>query len=388
MDLVTSVSDPPAPTLDDLSARLDDLLPEIRARAAEAERACTLPADVARALEDVGVFRLQRVRALGGLEADPVVILDVIERLAHADASTAWATLIGMTASSFFGRLDPAVAADMLADRPGAGASCVFAPTGTATPDGDGYRVTGRWEWNSGVKHTPWHQVGAVVPGTEGPEVRVVFLSDDEVGVVDHWDTMGLRGTGSHDVQVQEVYVSAERTFASATAVCAHDGPYARFGIGDLVNVGVVAFPLGVARRALDEFADRARAKTRGVRSRWSVAEDAEVQAAVGRAECALAAARVFADTAAAELWTSVRAGDPDPRAQGRLAMATAHALRTAVEVVDVCYRHAGASSMRLDDPLQRCFRDLHAVAGHVFYSAEADRTVGRRRLEPTETTA
>ncbi|WP_285597029.1 acyl-CoA dehydrogenase family protein [Actinomycetospora sp. NBRC 106378] len=106
---MTSVSDPPAPTLDDLSARLDDLsarlddlLPEIRARAAEAERACTLPADVARALEGVGVFRLQRVRALGGLEADPVVILDVIERLAHADASTAWATLIGMTASSFY----------------------------------------------------------------------------------------------------------------------------------------------------------------------------------------------------------------------------------------------------------------------------------------------
>jgi indole-3-acetate monooxygenase len=135
----------------------------------------------------------------------------------------------------------------------------------------------------------------------------------------------------------------------------------------------------------VDEFVERARAKTRGFRSRWSVAEDAEVQAAIGRAECALAAARTFADTAAAELWASLQTGEPDPRAQGRLAMATAHALRTAVEAVDVCYRHAGASSMRLDDPLQRCFRDLHAVAGHVFYSAEADRTVGRHRLQPPE---
>ncbi|MCD2188949.1 acyl-CoA dehydrogenase family protein [Actinomycetospora soli] len=383
---MTIVGDALVPTLDDVRARVDDLLPQIRARAAEAERERTVPADLAAALEDAGVFRLQRVRALGGLEADPVAILDVIERLAHADASTAWAGLIGMTASSFFGRLDPAVAADLLAPRPGAGASCVFAPTGTATPEGDGYRVTGRWEWNSGVKHTPWHQVGAVVPGTDDPETRVVFLADDEVGVIDHWDTMGLRGTGSHDVQVQEVWVPAERTFAAGPgAVSAHDGPYARFGIGDLVNVGVVAFPLGVARRAVDEFVERARDKTRGLQSRWSVADDAEVQAAIGRAECALAAARVFADTAAADLWESVRAGAPDPRAQGRLAMATAHALRTAVDVVDVCYRHAGASSMRLDDPLQRCFRDLHAVAGHVFYSAEADRTVGRHRLRPPE---
>ncbi|MEJ2869085.1 acyl-CoA dehydrogenase family protein [Actinomycetospora sp. OC33-EN08] len=382
---MTRVSDRPVPTVDDVRARVESLLPEVRARAAETERACTLPADLAATLEDAGVFRLQRVRALGGLEADPAVILDVIERLAHADASTAWAALIGMTASSFFGRLDPAVAGAMLGERPGAGASCVFAPTGTAVPDGDGFRVTGRWEWNSGVKHTPWHQVGAVVPGTEGPETRVVFLADDEAEVVDHWDTMGLRGTGSHDVAVHEVWVPAERTFAGLTAACAHDGPYARFGIGDLVNVGVVAFPLGVARRAVDEFVERARGKTRGFRSRWSVGEDSEVQAAVGRAESALAAARVFADTAAAELWASVRAGEPDPRAQGRLAMATAHTLRTAVAAVDVCYQHAGASSMRLDDPLQRCFRDLHAVAGHVFYSAETDRTVGRFRLQPPE---
>ncbi|MDL5155868.1 acyl-CoA dehydrogenase family protein [Actinomycetospora termitidis] len=380
---MTRVSSPPAPSLDDVRSRVDALLPEIRARAAETERACTVPAELATSLEDAGVFRLQRVRDLGGLEADPATILDLIERLAHADASTAWAALIGMTASSFFARLDPAVAADLLAPRPGAGASCVFAPSGSAVPDGEGFRVTGRWEWNSGVKHTPWHQVGAVVPGTEGPEVRVVFLADDEVGVVDHWDTMGLRGTGSHDLQVQEVWVPAQRTFVAASARCDHEGPYARFGIGDLVNVGVVAFPLGVARRAVDEFVERARAKTRGVQSRWSVAEDSEVQADVGRAESALAAARAFADAAAAELWTSVLAGAPDPRAQGRLAMATAHALRTAVDVVDVCYRHGGASAMRLDDPLQRCFRDLHAVAGHVFYSAEADRGIGRRRLTP-----
>lgn len=376
----------------DVSAAVDRLVPAVRDRAGEPERDRTLPADLVADLEEAGVFRIMRARSLGGLELAPAGVVDVIERLAWADASTAWATLIGATASAFFGWLEPTVARDMLAERPGAGASCVFAPHGTARPAGGGsFRVSGHWGWNSGIQHSPWRQVGAVevddagepVVGAAGsPVMRLVFVPAGTGTVVDHWDTMGLRGTGSHDLVLDDVVVPESHTFVVGGATNRHDVPYARLDIWNLVHLGVAAFPLGVARRALDEFADRARAKTRGMARRWSVAEDGEVQADMGRATTELAAARAFVDTAARRLWDAVVTGDDDPSAGRELAMATAHGLRASLRVVDAVFGHAGATSMRLDDPLQRCFRDLHAVAGHVFYSADTDRDIGRRRLD------
>ena len=380
---------------EDVVHAVDALLPRISERAPEAEQARTLPADLVAQLEAAGVFRMLRVRGLGGLEVAPPAVVDLTERLAHADASTAWAVLIGETASAFFGWLEPDVAAAMLADRPASAASCVFAPSGTARREGDGFRVSGHWGWNSGIRHAAWRQVAAVevdddgtpVPGAQGgPRMRLFFVPEGTGTVIDHWDTMGLRGTGSHDLALDDVVVPAEHSFAFGAGGNRHEGPYARLGFGDLVQLGVVVFPLGVARRALDEFTERARTKTRGTGSRWSVAEDGEVQADVGRAEAELAAARAFVDVAVDRLWGAARAGAVPPPESQRLELATGHAMRAALRVVDTVFRHAGATSMRLDDPIQRCFRDLHAVAGHVFYSAGTDRAIGRRRLVPEET--
>jgi indole-3-acetate monooxygenase len=383
----------PAPDPEALFADLPSLLDEVAARAVEGERTRTMPEALVERVEAAGLFRMLRTRDLGGMELDPVAVVDVVERLAHADGSAAWTVLIGATAAAFFGWLEPDVARDMLAAAPAAAASCMFAPHGRAVPEEGGYRVTGRWEWNSGIRHAPWRQVGVLVctpdgrPGLGpdgGPEVRVVMVPSTAGTVVDHWDTMGLRGTGSHDLVLDDVVVPAERTFAFVgSAHRARDThAYARFGLLDLVHLGVVSFPLGIARRALDELAERVEGKVRGLAERWSVADDSEVQADVGRAEGELAAARALADSAAAGLWRSAQEGDgPAEQAQQRLALASPHAMRAALRAVDVAFRHAGASSIRTDDPLQRCYRDLHAVAGHLFYAADADRAVGRRRL-------
>jgi indole-3-acetate monooxygenase len=385
-----------ATTSETLYAALPALLEEIAARATDGERERTMPAGLVAPVEAAGLFRILRTRDLGGLELDPVEVVDVIERLAHADGSAAWTILIGATASAFFGWLAPEAATALLGSAPDAAASCMFAPSGIAVPDGEGYRVSGHWQWNSGIAHAPWRQVGVLVGGPDGrpapgpdgaPQVRIAIVPATDGVVVDHWDTMGLRGTGSHDLVLDGVSVPSEHTFgfvgtshhARATV------PYARFGLLDLVHLGVVGFPLGIARRALDEVAERVAGKVRGLAERWSVAEDSEVQADIGRAEGELAAARALADSAAAELWRSAQSPEgPSEEAQQRLALASPHALRAALRVVDTALRHAGASSIRTDDPLQRCFRDLHAVAGHVFYAADADRAVGRRRIGAT----
>lgn len=375
-----------------LLAGLPSLLDEVAARAVDGEQARTMPAELVARVEAAGLFRMQRTRELGGMEIDPVVGVDVVERLAHADGSAAWTVLIGATAGAFLGWLEPDVARGLLAGAPDAAASCMFAPNGRAVPDGDRYRISGRWEWNSGIRHAAWRQVGVLVCAPDGsprlradgrPEVRVAVLARDEGAVVDHWETMGLRGTGSHDLVLDDVAVPAEHTFSFEGSHRARDtSAYARFGLLDLVHLGVVSFPLGIARRALDELVERVDGKVRGLVERWAVADDSEVQADVGRAEGELVAARALAESAVAGLHRAAAASDgPGEQASQRLALASQHAMRAALRAVDVAFRHAGASSIRTDDPLQRCYRDLHAVAGHVFYSADVDRTIGRRRL-------
>lgn len=381
---------------DDLLRALDGLLPELRDRAAEGERERTMSADLVAQVEATGLFRMQRVRGLGGLEVDPVTCVDVVERLAHADASAAWSILIGATANAFFGWLDPTEARTMLDGCADAASSCVFAPGGQAVDDGaGGFTVRGRWAWNSGVGHAAWHQLAVVVSDADGPvitpagvpDVRVAFVPAGDARVVDTWQTMGLRGTGSNDVVLNGVTVPAARMFAFG-APNRHDGDYARLSVFSLVQLGVVGFPLGIARRALDEFTELARTKMRGLGARWAVAEDGLVQADLGRVEGELAAARAYADAAVGRLWDAVREpGEAPLERRADLSRATSHAMRTAVGVVDTVFRHAGGSAVFTDHPLQRCLRDVHTVAQHVFFSPDTDKRLARLRLgfdEPT----
>ncbi|MGH3912056.1 MAG: acyl-CoA dehydrogenase family protein, partial [Pseudonocardiaceae bacterium] len=221
---------------------LDALLPEVAERAIEAERLRTMPRGLVARVEAAGLFRMLRVRAIGGLEVDPPTVVDVVERLAYADASAAWTVLIGATANAFFGWLDPDMAREMLNACPNASSTCVLAPGGAAVPDGsDGFTVSGRWGFNSGIAHSAWRQVGVIVHDADGPrtdesgapDMRIVFVPAAEGEVRDTWEVMGLRGTGSHDLVLEGVSVPAERmiTIASDNR---HDGAYARLPLFSL----------------------------------------------------------------------------------------------------------------------------------------------------------
>lgn len=366
------------------------LAPDLSARAAEAEALGTMPADLVRRVEAAGLFRMVRPRALGGLELDPAGFVEVVEELAHADGSAAWTVLIGSTACALFGRLEPEVARAMLLDRPEAAATCVFAPGGTAVPDGDGrYVVSGRWGYNSGCRHSAWLQVGVMV--TDGgrprvtedgtPDHRLAFVPARDAEILDTWDVAGLRGTGSDDLVVRDVRVPAERMIRLADRG-RHDGPLSRLPIYTLIQVSAMGFPLGVARRALDEFTDLARSKMRGATARWSVADDSHVQVELGRAEATLAAARAYVHDAVRRLWDVACAGeDPGIDVRAGVGMATQHAMRAATSVVDTVFTHAGGSAVHAASPLQRCFRDIHVAAQHIFFAADADRRYGRLRL-------
>ena len=390
------------PTLDPGPAALAvarGLAPRLSARAGEADELRTLPPDLVADARAAGLFRLAMPRSLGGLELPPDAVVRIGEELCRADGSAGWTIMVG-NGSAFLAWLDPAAATELLAGQADVLCACVFAPTGRLTPDpapadppgpNSGFRLAGRWGLASGCLHVDWFVTGALVSESDGAEPRMVpgrgpdwrlaVFPAGAGAVVDNWDATGLRGTGSHDIVADAVPVLERHTMAPFSAPARHDGPLWRFPFFTLVGTLFVGFPLGVGRRALDELAGFAPTKFRPP-GPGSIADDGDLQVALTRAEGGLQAARALVFDALGDMWRAACAGDvPDDAQRARFLLATQQAMYAATEAVDVAYRFTGAAALRADHPVQRCFRDLHAGAQHIYFSPAAVKRFAKVRL-------
>jgi alkylation response protein AidB-like acyl-CoA dehydrogenase len=376
------------------AARL--LAPTIEARAADTEALRTLPADLVDDIRRAGLFRIAVPAALGGLELDPVSIIEVVEEISRADGSTGWSTLIGNSVA-FFAWLEPAVARSLLGDAGDAISTGVFGPLGRGRAAGDGTLVIdGRWPFNSGCRHATWYQSGFLAmagdePATRPdgrPDWRFAYYPATEAEVLDTWYTSGLRGTGSDDVVVHGLRLPEEHTAMPMWDPPRVDSPLLAIGFRAYTTTLLVGFPLGVARRALDEVVAVADGKRRWSGER-SLAEDPLVQRALGRAEGLLRSARAYVVDAFGAAWDGVQArGEADDGERAAMLLATQQAMDAAVTAVDLVHPLVGSSTVLDGDPLGRCFRDLHAARQHVMFSGELFSEYGRDRLgiEPTPT--
>ncbi|OBG57565.1 MULTISPECIES: acyl-CoA dehydrogenase family protein [unclassified Mycobacterium] len=357
------------------------LAPEITRRAAEAEALGTLPIDLVERMRGAGIFRAVQPRSLGGFEVAPVEFIEMIEELARADGSVGWVAAIGAGAPAFTAWLEPAAAAALFGPDADFLAATVFAPTGRAVPDGRGrFAVDGRWPFASGCRHAEWMLGGMFVfdgdaprmlPG-RGPDWRLAFFPRADIEIVDNWDVLGLRATGSNDVVARGVHVAEEHTISPFFEPARRDGPLWRLPFFTLVGVGLVGVPLGIARRALDEFADLAPTKARAGTFE-PLAADPAAQVEFARADAGLKSARAFVLDEAGALWETARAGDPPPLQQrAGFQLAAQQAMRAARHAVDTAFGLAGAGAVHAGHPLQRCFRDLHTAGQHVYFSPAA----------------
>src|SRR5262249_55160761 len=171
------------------------LAPDIRTQADRIEQDRRLPVELVRALVRAGVFRLCVPRALGGLEAEPATVLEVLEQVARADGSTGWGAVIGGTRGLTSGYRPDEEARLIYGASPDVVPGGVFAPTGSAVRDGDAYRVTGRWRFASGCQHCDWLMGGCVVQDGGSPRARLVFFPARDVQVIAPWAGSRLRGT-------------------------------------------------------------------------------------------------------------------------------------------------------------------------------------------------
>lgn len=342
---------------------------------AEAER--RLPPETAAVLAKAGLFTMCLPVAYGGPGTGPVAMIDAVVEVATGDGSAGWCAGIASTTASLAAFLAPHVAREIFPG-PATASGGVFAPNGRGVADGDGFRVTGRWQWGSGTQHCEWIVGGAMCDdGTQ----RICFFAPDQVEFHDTWHTGGMRGTGSLDFSVADAFVPAERTILPGVGKVHVDEPIAHFPNFTLLALGIAATGLGVARRALDELRELAAAKTPQFSSR-TLAESGFAQTEYARAEARWRAARVLLRDEVGRAWEQAAAGGPVPVEQ-RVAMrlAAAHAASECVAATDTAWTLAGGSAVYDTSVLGRCLRDAHVVTQHIMVAPKLLETLGKHLL-------
>ena len=372
------------------TAFLDDPL-VLRARAAadaiaplaariESER--RLPPEAVSALVDAGVFKLLVPRELGGSEASVGVLLSAIEEVARADGSAGWITMIVASSALMSVFVDDETAREVYA--PADAMTCgVFAPLGRAMRIDGGFRVTGRWPFASGCELSAWRMGGAIVEGdpalpSGAPNVMNMLFRADETRVIDTWDVSGLRGTGSHDLEVKDVFVPSGRAFSFISDKPKNPAPLYRLPVFGMLAASIAAVTLGIARGALDTIQGLAKAK-QPLGARRTIAHRELVQLQIAQAEAKVRAARAFLHAAMDD---AVREGEDTGETslekRALIRAAASHAASESALAVDLAYNAGGATSIYARSPLQRHFRDVHAATQHVMVSPVAATLAGR----------
>ena len=363
-------------TKDYLSA-IDELCVSARELSAEAEAGRRLPPELAAAFGRAGLWRSCVPESVGGRQDELVHVLSAIKRLAMADGAAGWCAMIGATSGFVYAYLDEAVGRETFGADPDVCTGGVVAPTGRARRADGGWRVEGRWSFCSGVEHSVWLSLG-VIAATDPPDAFAVLVPTADVEIIDTWDVSGLRGTGSHDVALHDVFVPEERTFKLVGGAPRDGGLLYRFPIFGLLALGVACVGLGIAQDAIDELTRLATEKTPSG-SRRRLSERPHAQSEVARATAELAAAENLVWHEVNLAWWETGTGNPpDIAVRARLRLAATNAARTAARVVDRMYDLGGGSSIYAKNRLQRDFRDVHAVTQHLVVSPSTYELAGR----------
>jgi alkylation response protein AidB-like acyl-CoA dehydrogenase len=246
-----------------LLAAVRSLAPQIRAAREDIERSRRLPAPLGTALAEAGLFRLYVPKTLGGLEVHPVTFLRVVEEVARIDGAVGWNLAIGAVHGALGVYLREDVARAIYCDTPHTVVAGSVNPSGAAHAVAGGYRVRGQWPFASGIQHSTWVYGNCrVFEGDtphlgldDAPEMRFMLFPVDQCAIHDTWHVSGLRGTGSHDFTVADVFVPEERSFLAFTARPYQPGPLYTCPFVTYFAASIPAPPLGMARGAIDRAA-------------------------------------------------------------------------------------------------------------------------------------
>lgn len=354
---------------------VEQLLPDLRARARATEDDRQVSVETMAALTESGLFRMLQPRLFGGLEADPVDFYDAARRLASACGSTGWVASVLGVHPWHLALFDVRAQRDVWGEDPDTLISSAYAPMGRAIASDGGYFFSGRWSYSSGIAHVGWVLVGGFVVDDAGDPIdfRTFLVPARDYRIDDVWDTVGLRGTGSNDVVVEDVFVPEHRTLSfTATVQCRCPGQDVnssalyRLPFSAVFSTAIATPLVGMADGAYAAFVEQQIARRESANA-LRVHDDAFLHAAMAESArdievgWALLRGNLGALLATAEAERRIPAS---LRIKTRRDQVGASGM--AVAAIDRLFEHAGGAALRSSDPLQRFWRDAHAGRAHV----------------------
>ena len=327
-----------------------------------------IPVDVVDPIIEAGFFRLLLPCSLGGAELAHPDFLKIVRIFAEADASVGWCINQNNVFSTNSVRVSQSVAEDIWGNPRTVITNGPPRPGTKAVSDEDGYHLSGRWDFSSGISHATW--VAALAPvhnadNTDAKEMRTFLIPKSEVDVVDEWHVGGLRGTASLSFTADDIFVPAERSYGLYED-SREPGPLYVLHTTPMFSSGFATVALGVARSGLDNAIDLTKGKVQHGGTNI-LSADTTTQRMIGQAEATWNSARAFLNEATSEMWQTVAQTHELPTAQRiKVRLAGTHAIRTSADVVNTAYTICGSSSIFESNKIQHCFRDAHAIRQQV----------------------
>lgn len=372
----------------ELWERAEALLPVLRERAAKCEELRRIPDETLRDFHDSKILRIHQPQRVGGAELEFAAVVTYGALLARACASSAWNWVNFAAHHMMLGMFPPKAQDEIWGASPDTliASSFVF-PAAKAKKVRDGYVISGRWPFSSGVDPSEWNMLAGLAWLDENapPEQRIFLLHKSQYRVIDNWFAGGLRGTGSNDVEAKEQFVPEHRTLAVADTKggptpgsAVNPGPLFQMPVFALFPYMLSGVALGIAEGMIEGFS----AKT----GKMTGARVAEIQSTQIRLAEATAYARVSRLVQLENCRDAQRIIEngkiPDLKTKARYRLEGAYAVDWAVRAVDVMFGLAGASGLYETGPLARAFRDAHAVKQHFSFNTDiAGTTFGRAAL-------
>lgn len=345
----------------------------LRRQAAENEKARVVSSEVVEAMAEAGVFRLLTPERFGGHQTDLRTLTSVSETLGQGDGSTAWVGMI-IAVTNWLASLFPDQAQeDVFGADPDARVTGVAAPSGIGEPVEGGWRVTGRWSYNSGAPYATWAAVGALLKDETGAvaDQALVLIPAAELSIEDTWHTAGMRATASDTLTTEGVFVPAHRVLSVPAAAegtyprTTDDGALFHSAFGPMLTLCLAGPILGMGKAALDVVVDQAGSKPLSFTIHGRQADSVGVQTQVAEAALQLETARLHLYAAADEVDRSAAEATLDYTARTRLRAQVGYAVQQVLAAINSLLNVHGASAFAEASPLQRIWRDANTAARH-----------------------
>jgi alkylation response protein AidB-like acyl-CoA dehydrogenase len=368
-------TDTTAAELERLLARITDIQPLLEKNAAQGEADRRVVEESITALTDAGAFRIAQPRRYGGYGLPVRAMLDVSAAVAEADGGTAWVVALCNICAWMTGLFSRQAQDDVWAANPDAKVSGVLAPTAETTKVDGGYRVTGRWYYNSGSWHADWAVLAVPLTDEHGEVVDhgAALVPRTDVSLEDTWFVAGMRSSGSNCLVAEDVFVPEHRVISVPPAILGQhpaDKPdeedLYRSALVPTLTLVLAGPQLGMGRKALRIVRDKAARKGISYTNYATQAESVAFQLQLAEAAMRIDSAHLHAYRAAEDIDTAAAENSfPDPLLRARVRADTGWAVENITRAVDILLSAHGAASFAEVNPLQRIWRDSSVAARH-----------------------